>query len=389
MFDIVLLSTAEWSNPLWTNKQHTAVELVKQGHRVFYVESLGMRQPTLTSQDIRRIFKRLIRGLRAPREVRPGLWIWSPLVVPAAKHPWVRLLNRIWLSFFIRFWIVVLRFKKPLLWTYNPLTLDILDVSFFKFLVYHCVDNIAAQPGMLLSHQIKASESMLCKCSDLVFVTSRALYKKCEPLNIKTVYHTNVVDNEHFSKAVESFQKLPNDLLNIPEPRLLFVGAISAYKVDFSLIKSVAHSMPGCSFVMIGPVGEGDPHTDISELSDESNIHLLGVRSYSQLPAYMAHSRVGLLPCKINTYTESMFPMKFFEYLAGGLPVVATPLPALEEFSAYYFSANSAAEFKKMITLALSSKSIDKVNAAKTVLGRYSYESRTRDMCMMIESLST
>ena len=88
MADIVLLSTADWDHPLWTNKQHVACALAAEGERVLYVESLGLRSVQAKSQDFSRIFRRLFRGLRLVRVVRPGVWVLSPLVWPGG-NPWV------------------------------------------------------------------------------------------------------------------------------------------------------------------------------------------------------------------------------------------------------------------------------------------------------------
>ena len=55
MTDVVVLATADWDHPLWTNKQHVAVSLVDAGCRVLYVESLGLRPAQATGRDFRRI----------------------------------------------------------------------------------------------------------------------------------------------------------------------------------------------------------------------------------------------------------------------------------------------------------------------------------------------
>ena len=76
--DILLLATADWDHPLWTNKQHVACSLAARGHRVLYVESLGLRTIQPTGRDWSRIWKRLRRALQSPRPVRPGIWVCSP-----------------------------------------------------------------------------------------------------------------------------------------------------------------------------------------------------------------------------------------------------------------------------------------------------------------------
>ena len=84
--DIVLVSTAEWHHPFWTNKQHTALALARQGCRILYIDSLGLRKPSANHRDLIRIGRRLLRGLRLPEKVHEGIWVCSPLVIPAARR---------------------------------------------------------------------------------------------------------------------------------------------------------------------------------------------------------------------------------------------------------------------------------------------------------------
>ncbi|HBT1963305.1 TPA: glycosyltransferase family 1 protein, partial [Klebsiella pneumoniae] len=140
--DIVVLSTADWDNPFWTNKQHVTVELARRGHRVLYIESLGLRQPSVNKKDITRIFRRVMKALKPPKKVKDNIWVWSPLSIPFNKYAIIRKLNKVLLSGMLRLWSITLGFKKPILWTYNPLTSNFLDLNRFKFKVYHCVDEI-------------------------------------------------------------------------------------------------------------------------------------------------------------------------------------------------------------------------------------------------------
>lgn len=391
MSDITLLATADWDHPLWTNKQHVASILAELGHRVLYVESLGLRPPrqagrALGSSDRGRIWRRLRNGLLPPRQVRPRLWVWSPLVLPGAHSGLALCFNRMMLGLGLGLWRRVLGLRPDLLWTYNPMTLAVLEPRSWCRLIYHCVDAIQAQPSMP-SAAIESWERRLCQRCDAVFVTSPDLLRRLAPLNPLTRFDPNVVDHAHFSLALDPALPLPTDLVEIPEPRLGFVGAISAYKLDLELLEQLALGHPEWSFVLIGPVGEGDPETDVAVLAELANVHLLGVRPYADLPAYLKGCAVGLLPLRLNAYTQAMFPMKFFEYLAAGLPVVATRIQALQAYGEVALLCDSTADaFSAEIALALNGEG--PALASRTeVAGRNTYATRTRRMMELIDSL--
>ncbi|HCL7538620.1 TPA: glycosyltransferase, partial [Escherichia coli] len=325
--DIVLLSTADWDNPFWTNKQHVAVELSRLGYKVFYIDSLGLRAPSLNKKDLTRAIKRIFKMFKAPRHVRENLWVWSPVTLPWNKYKLIRSFNRLYLKGMIGFWTKHLKFRDKVLWTYNPLTKRLLNLKDYSYVVYHCVDEIKAQPGMPVSI-LEESENELIVNSDIVFVTAPKLYESRKLLNDRTYYHSNVADFNHFNTSITEGYERPKDLKNIEGPILGFIGAISSYKVNFELLSSLAKSRPQYHIVLIGLVGEGDPNTDVSILENHKNIHLLGPKEYDELPSYLKYFDVALLPNMINSYTDNMFPMKFFEYLAAGRKVVSVNLKA-------------------------------------------------------------
>lgn len=341
--DIILFSTADWDSPFWTNKQHIAARLANKGFRVLYIESAGLRRPAATRKDFTRIFRRLGKSLRGIRQVRDNLWIYSPLVIPLHNNAAVRFLNREILIKAIRLYSRRLKFNTPLFWTYNPFSVELLDRLRISMVVYHCVDDLSAAPGMP-STAIKEAEEKLVRAADLVFTTSPNLQVSCARLNPDdTHFLPNVGDFDHFSKARRE-GPVPDDLAEIPRPRIGFIGAISDYKVDFELIEQIAKRRSQWQWVLIGEVGEGQPETSIENLK-LPNIHFLGPKPYENLPDYLRGFDVAALPSRLNDYTVSMFPIKFFEYLSAGIPVVATDLPALKEFDGAYVAAGNTEEF--------------------------------------------
>jgi glycosyltransferase involved in cell wall biosynthesis len=348
-----LFATADWNDPYWTNKQHCAAELARQGWRVLYVESVGFRAPHANSRrDWSRLWQRCKTGLRSlligASEVRQNIWTLSPLAIPAAHHlPFVGWLNHVLLRFMLRRFVKTHRFKAPLIWTYHPYMLDAIAPIAHRALLYHCVDDLAAIPGIDAA-AFRAAEEKLLRQADVVFATAEPLAERCRQFNPNTHFLPNVVDAEHFGRALQP-GPIPDDLAAIPEPRLVYHGVLSDFKVDFALLLKAAKLRPDWHWVLIGEEREGQKSELLGQLAKLPNVHLLGYRPYEVLPDYLRGMQVGLLPTKINDYTRSMFPMKYFEYLAAGLPVVGTRLEFTKTSDYSFEQAENIEEFVQRI----------------------------------------
>ena len=228
-----------------------------------------------------------------------------------------------------------LKLDAPVLWTYNPVVVELLESLDRSKIVYHSVDDLSASPG-IDRDLIKSTEKKLFRSADLIFCTSQKIFNNAkEAAPEKTFYFPNVVDKEHFSKAKES-QLRPRELENLKGPIIGFIGAISEYKVDYQQIKAAANSHPDWNFVMIGKMGEGQPNSKV-DLKVE-NIHLIGPKDYLLLPQYLHFFDVCLIPAPLNDYTHAMFPMKFFEYMAAEKPIVSSRIDSLKDFEENYYA---------------------------------------------------
>jgi glycosyltransferase involved in cell wall biosynthesis len=323
---IVCVGTADWRTELPIN-QHQLMRRLAVANDVLFVESLGLRRPQLASRDLRRIWRRLGRGLRGPH-VEDGLRVLSPLVVPFHGSGAARAVNRRLLRIQVGRAARRLGLERPILWGYAPQAEELVAELDPSLLIYHCVDDLAAQKGVD-AEGFRAAEARFAESADLVIASAPALAERMRTLNSNVLYAPNVADTPAFATALDP-GPVDATVDALPRPRLVFCGAIVATKLDARLLAELARLRPDWHVVLVGPEGAGDPGGDLSPLHAAPNVHLIGPRPVERLPEVLRGADAGLIPYLVNDLTRSVFPMKVYEYMAAGLPVLATPLPALE-----------------------------------------------------------
>jgi glycosyltransferase involved in cell wall biosynthesis len=373
--DIVCVGFADWDTELWTNQHHLMSRLARE-NRVLFVESLGLRRPQLAGRDLARIARRLRRGLAPPRAA-DGLHVLSPLVLPLHRNAAARAINRRLLPAPVRRAVRRLGMSRPILWAYVPQAEALIDALDPELVVYHCVDDIAAQAGVD-ADGFRAAERRFAARADLVLASAPALADRMRELSGNVLYAPNVADTDLFARALEP-GPLDPALAALQQPRIVFTGAIVTTKLDLSLLVALARTQPRWSFALVGPIGPGDPRADVSALREQPNIHLLGPRSYTQLPDVLRAADAGLIPYALNELTRSIFPMKVYEYLAAGLPVVATPLPALADV-AEVATAPDAEGIAQLLDQALAGDTPERRTARSRAAAAHSWERRLQEI---------
>jgi glycosyltransferase involved in cell wall biosynthesis len=203
-------------------------------------------------------------------------------------------------------------------------------------LIYDCMDDWSAFPNAApgLSH----AELELCELADRIWVTSRTLEERFAPrFSAKLQYVPNGVDCAHFAESAVRRAQRPNG------KTIGYVGMIDDW-FDECLVQQLAVRLPDWNIVLAGPVRLSRVRRANLLLP---NIKLIGIQEYRKLPQIMAGFDVGIIPFKLNRLVKAVSPVKLFEYLAAGLPVVSTPLPevaALREDGVVHCAA-SADEF--------------------------------------------
>ncbi|HEX8533729.1 MAG TPA: glycosyltransferase, partial [Allosphingosinicella sp.] len=209
--------------------------------------------------------------------------------------------------------------EQPLVrWYYTPMMLPFSRHIEAAATVYDCMDELAnfrfAPPTLL------DLERELFATADVVFTGGYSLYEAKKDRHPNVHPFPSSVDRAHFAQA-RAASEGPADQAQLPKPRFGFYGVIDE-RMDLELIGAVADAHPEWSIVMVGPIVKIDP----AELPRRANIHYVGGKRYEELPHYLGGWDVALMPFAINDSTTFISPTKTPEYLAGGRPVVSTPI---------------------------------------------------------------
>ena len=192
--------------------------------------------------------------------------------------------------------------------------------------IYYCANEFASSSPA--ARRITGSETRLFQEADLVFASSEALRARAARFSADVHLFPPGVDFRIFQEARQATAELPEELRPLRRPLVGYVGGVHRW-VDQELLAALAGRMPEASFVLVGPV-----QTGVARLSGIPNVHLLGARPHARVPSYVKAFDVGLIPYRLTPYTADVYPTKLNEYLAMGIPVVATDLPAIRRFNA-------------------------------------------------------
>jgi len=203
-------------------------------------------------------------------------------------------------------------------WYYTPMAYAFTNKYKPKLIVYDCMDELSA--FKFAPTELVDLEKLLMKNADLVFTGGHSLYAAKKQLHSNIFPFPSSIEKEHFAKA-RSEKNQPDDQTIIAGPKIGFFGVIDE-RFDIELIRNIAQERSDWQIILIGPV------VKISEdiLPQNSNIHYLGQKLYSELPAYLSGWDVALIPFELNESTRYISPTKTLEYLAAGVPVVSTPI---------------------------------------------------------------
>lgn len=376
----VVIGNSPYDAVIKTSKQMMTAQIARR-HPTLYVEPPPLTLDPIVKPKERGRYFEFRKGIRQAQAGEPMV-LCPPPFRQALDTRWrpVDALNQALLGRTIQKALRRLEFDRLVLISFVYNAARIAHALRPDLFVFYCIDLYSdLKIPYAKAATVRRIETKTLQRADLVFAVSRKLTERLQSLNADVVYAPHGVDYALFSKAAEPGE-LPQDLADIPGPRIGFVGSL-AHWLDYDLLKNLAQLRPDWSFCFVGSPGPG---VDVSALASEPNVHLLGQRNRAELAGYLRGFDAGLVPFALNDLTVNSNPLKALEYLAAGLPVVSTPLPEMERHAPPLRIASGAQGFAEALDELLAEWTDEDRAGAMRLARAQSWEARADDVLTTI-----
>jgi polysaccharide pyruvyl transferase CsaB len=315
--------------------QQIAAQFARLGHRVFWISPARWMPPT-SEQRYEAIALRENLWEIHLRGQRPELYTGHMTAEEAQSI--TGCVQKLYEDFHIAESCAILQFPY---WRKAGLGLR---EQFGAKILYDCMDdwqNWTAEPR--ISEENLAEERRLARECDVLVVTSQEFLERQQAAGLKPILARNGADFDFFASPRS------NDLLvGVPKPIVGYYGAIADW-FDLELVTKLAQSRPQYSFVLIGQVHG----VDVSKLESLPNVRLLGEKNYREIPLYLSHFNVCLIPFRLNKLTKGVDPVKMYEYFSQGKSVVATDMAELAQSTDLLYIGKNLVDFASKVDHAI------------------------------------
>lgn len=248
-----------------------------------------------------------------------------------------------------------------------------------KLIVYYCIDDYAALPGVDSAAVARMDEN-LTRRADQVFVASPTLMESKKELNPQTRHSPHGVDVDLFAQASDPLYAMAEGTIGLRHPVIGFFGLIEAW-IDLDLIAYLAESRPQWTFLMIGRLA-----VDSGCVKNLPNVVFTGPKPYRTLAQWARAFDVAIIPYKRTRQVLNSNPLKLREYLATGKPVVGVPIPETLHFGDCVRLAASPEEFLAAIENALASDSPEDAQRRMAAVADMSWDARVEEVLGVVRN---
>ena len=356
-FPIVVHSHLGW-DWVWQRPQQFISRLSRR-HRVLFIEGPvpknNLAEPRATLRDVLDYPNIVVLQIQMPSSRwRDGAWVdkerrrvvQSILAGPLGRS-----------------------FESPVQWFYDPMAVTAFAGHLNeRAIVYDCMDELSLFRGA--PPELVRRERELLAVADVVFAGGPKMWRSKRQLNSNCFCFGCGVDAKHFGTALTSDLALPADVAHLARPIFGYIGVVDE-RIDYDLLRRLADSGPG-SVVMVGPSTKVDP----ASFPQRHNLHWVGGRDYSDLPAYAKAFDVCLMPFALNDATKFINPTKALEYMATGRPIVSTAVEdVVDQFADVVLIADDHKSFAEICRHAAAVPDESRVSRGLSLVRRNSWTS--------------
>ena len=331
---VVILAGIRWDF-LWQRHQTLATLFARSGYPTVFVETTGLAFPR-PGKATRNVLSRIRRSLRRNENLQgpENLTVYAPLTAPPTLKPFLWVNETFLIPRVLRDVLMIVG-SRPLVVAYPPTrtTLDLISGLDPGLVLYDCSDDYEQFPGV--PKDIARTERELLLRADLVSCTSRHLLEKARRVRPNAFLSGPAVDYDRFAILQD---QPPAEEVNT----VCFFGDARGERIDFDVLRAITGA--GFELRIVGGLDGGK-----KELLEMPGVDYRGEVSHAELPGVLAGVDAFVLPYKINALTRAISPAKTYECLAAGSPVVAAPLPAMEELREYVYLARRPEDYVRTL----------------------------------------
>jgi len=385
--DFIVGYGEKWKTPLKTSKHHIIKRLLNDGHRVLYVET-PINFFSILKHPREFLFHHLKLLFRGPVEIEKNLWIVSGFFL-FPYHPgfngicdklFINTINQKIFSYKLKYCLNKLEFKDVFFVSYYPFLFPVIKEFNFKKIIFHIVDEWQGMSGIPKS--MKTITDNLVSKADITVVTSSLLKRKYVKLsnNVHLINHgtdfklfSSVLSNK--IKPLNNFNKINGDV------NIGYYGAL--HKLDFKLVEKISKNFPNFSFIFLGPL-EG-PQGFKLDRSLPNNVLFWDSIPREKLPFFLKGIDIFWMPFKVNDLTKYMSPIKIFEVLSAGIPILSSDLEGCRQIkSKLLFFANSTNDHSNQLKNIIKNLSNFDSHVTSSKMKKYDWDERYKQFINLL-----
>jgi len=349
VYDLIFVSMEDWDD-IWRRNQFVCAGYARRfpDSKLLFV---GLSRDV--SNRLRRLKLGELRG-EATWTVPgyPNITVTRPLKVLPNSLGAGRAMNDRMFRSHVRKVAANLGMKSPVLWLNPHSAVHMVGKMGERAVIYDITDDwIRLTQSEALARLIAQQDTLLCKRADAVIVCSQRLFELKRDLAQNLHLIPNGVDADHYRCVLDDTGPMPEETTRWEKPVLGYTGTVHPDRVDLPLVEEIAKQLSAGSIALVGPMHVSAEWRE--RLAKTGRVHFTGPVPYARLPQMMRAFDICITPHRVTPFTESLNPIKLWEYLAAGKPILSTDVAGFRDYPQWVQIVSDAEAFVRASESAL------------------------------------